>query len=124
MRSAGRFARFILPIILILGLAVAVTAWYARRTYYVDFNQSGQVTVYQGRPGGLLFWDPTVIRRTTLTKADLPEDARVDVEDRKEFADKGAAISFVGRVEARATAATSTTTTTTTTNPLVPVPST
>ena len=28
VRSAGRFARFIVPIILILGLAVAVTAWY------------------------------------------------------------------------------------------------
>ena len=81
--------------------------------------------MYQGRPGGLLLWDPTVIRHTTLTQADLPEDARLDVEDQKEFADKGAAIAFVGRVEARATAATSTTTTTTTTpNPLVPVPST
>jgi protein phosphatase len=124
VRSAGRFARFIVPIVLILGLAVAVTAWYARRTYYVDFNRDGQVTVYQGRPGGLLLWDPTVIRNTTLTRSDLPEDARLDVADQKEFADKGAAIAFVGRVEARATATTSTTTTTTTTtpNPLVPVP--
>jgi len=128
VRSAGRFVRFIVPIILILGLAVAVTAWYARRTYYVDFDRDGQVTVYQGRPGGLLVWDPTIIRTTTLTEDDLPEDARLDVEDQKEFADKGAAIAFVGRVEARATAATSTTTTTTTTppaaTPLVPVPST
>ena len=51
VRAAGRFARFALPIILILGLAVAVTAWYARRTYFVAFDGHGQVTVYQGRPG-------------------------------------------------------------------------
>jgi PPM family protein phosphatase len=125
VRSVGRFARFLLPIVLILGLAVLVTAWYARRTYYVDFDRSGQVTVYQGRPGGLLIWDPTIIRHTTLTKSDLPESAQLDVEDRKEFDDKGAAIAFVGRVEARATAATSsTTTTTTTTTPAPTVPST
>ena len=109
VRSAGRFARFLVPIILILGLAVAVTAWYARRTYFVAFDRDGQVTVYQGRPGGLLLWDPTVDpAQRRSPQADLPEDALLDVEDQKEFADKGAAIAFVGRVEARATAATST----------------
>jgi serine/threonine protein phosphatase PrpC len=113
VRSAGRFARFIVPILLILGLAVGVTAWYARRTYYVDFDRRGTVTIYQGRPGGLLLWDPTVVRRSTVTRADLSEDAQLDVEDRKEFADKGAAIAFVSRIEDRATTASSTTTTTT-----------
>jgi protein phosphatase len=119
-RATGRFVRFAVPIILILGLAVAMTAWYARRTYFVAFDKSGQVTVYQGRPGGLLLWDPTVIRRSKLTKKDLPEDALVDVEDQKEFANRGDAVAFAGRIEARATAAISTTTTTTTTTTVVP----
>ena len=123
VKSAGRFARFALPIVLILGLAVAVTAWYARRTYFVAFDAKGQVTVYQGRPGGLLVWDPTIVRHTTLKKPQLSGDAVLDVEARKQFGDKGAAIAYVGRVEARATAATSTTSTTTTTLPVV-VPST
>jgi hypothetical protein len=114
VRSAGRFARFIVPIVLILGLAVGVTAWYARRTYYVDFDRNGTVTIYQGRPGGLLLWDPTVVRHTKVTRDDLPQDAQLDVEDRKEFADQGAAIAFVSRIEDRAAAASSTTTTTTT----------
>jgi serine/threonine protein phosphatase PrpC len=112
VKSAGRFARFIVPILLILGLAVGVTAWYARRTYYVDFDRQGAVTIYQGRPGGLLLWDPTVVRHSTVTRDDLSQDAQLDVEDRKEFADKGAAIAFVSRVEDRATTTTSTTTTT------------
>jgi serine/threonine protein phosphatase PrpC len=126
VRAAGRFLRFLLPILLILGLAIALTAWYARRTYFVAFNNAGQVTVYQGKPGGLLVWDPTVIRRSELTRTDLPEDALIDVEDQKEFSNRGDAIAFAGRVEARASAATSTTTTTTTTTtlgaPLVPPP--
>jgi hypothetical protein len=113
VRSAGRFARFVVPILLILGLAVGVTAWYARRTYYVDFDRDGTVTIYQGRPGGLLLWDPTVSRHTKVTRDDLPQDAQLDVEDRKEFADQGAAIAFVSRIEDRAAAASSTTTTTT-----------
>ncbi len=119
-RAVGRFFRFAVPIVLILGLAVAMTAWYARRTYYVAFDRTGHVTVYQGRPGGLLLWDPTVIRHSKLTKKDLPEDVLVDVEDQKEFSNRGDAIAFAGRVEARATAATSTTTTTTTTTTIVP----
>jgi serine/threonine protein phosphatase PrpC len=113
VRSAGRFARFIVPILLILGLAVGVTAWYARRTYYVDFDRTGTVTIYQGRPGGLLLWDPTVVRHSTVKRDDLSQDAQLDVEDRKEFADQGAAIAFVSRIEDRATTTTSTTTTTT-----------
>ena len=112
VRSAGRFARFIVPILLILGLAVGVTAWYARRTYFVDFDRQGAVTIYQGRPGGLLVWDPTVVRHSEVTRDDLPEDAQLDVEDRKEFSDQGGAIAFVSRIEDRATTASSTTTTT------------
>jgi PPM family protein phosphatase len=124
-KSAGRFARFLLPIVLILGLAFAVTAWYARRSYYVAFDHAGRVTIYQGRPGGLLLWDPTVVQHTKVTKRELTEDARVAVQASKEFDNKDAALAFVGRVEDHAAAATSTTTTTTTTTtPLVPVPST
>jgi serine/threonine protein phosphatase PrpC len=125
VKSVGRFARFLLPIVLILGLAFAVTAWYARRSYYVAFDHSGRVTIYQGRPGGLLLWDPTVVQHTKVTKAELTEDALVAVHERKEFDNKDGALAFVGRVEDRANAATTTTTsTTTTTTPLVPVPST
>jgi hypothetical protein len=100
-----------------------MTAWYARRTYFVTFNEAGRVTVYQGRPGGLLLWDPTVIQRTSVTREDLPEDAVLDVEDTKEFSSRSDAIAFAARVETRATASTTTTTTlgtTTTSSTVVP----
>ena len=64
-----------------------MTAWYARRTYFVAFDKSGQVTVYQGRPGGLLLWDPTVDpRRATSRGPTSPRTTLVDVDDQKEFA--------------------------------------
>ena len=76
--------------------------------------------MYQGRPGGLLLWDPTVIRHSKLTQDDLPEDVLSTSQDQKQFSNRGDAIAFAGRIEARATAATSTTTTTTTTTTIVP----
>ncbi|MGZ4690018.1 MAG: Stp1/IreP family PP2C-type Ser/Thr phosphatase [Acidimicrobiia bacterium] len=130
-RSVGRFARFALPIILILGLAVAVTAWYARRTYYVAFDGKGRVTVYQGRPGGLLLWDPTVVSHTTITKAELPDATLESVQAKKEFSDKDGALNFVDTVKRRArefsdstSTSTSTSSTTVTTAPVGSVPST
>ena len=35
------------------------------------FDRQGTVTIYQGRPGGLLVWDPTIVRHSTVTRDDL-----------------------------------------------------
>jgi protein phosphatase len=111
-RSIGRFLWFAVPILLILGLGIAAIAWYARRTYFVAFER-GTVVLYQGRPGGLLLWDPTVVRRTTLHRNDLPEQVQVAIEGEKSFSNRGDAVAYVIRFENQArTAATSTTTTT------------
>ena len=115
-RTILRVAWFAIPILLIVGLGIAAVAWYARNTYFVAFD-GDRVVVYQGRPGGLLLWDPTVVRRTDLTRDDLSESAQLAVENEKEFSTRGDAIDFVVRNEARARAAT---TTTTTTVPLAP----
>ena len=31
--------------------------------------------MYQGRPGGVLVWDPTIVRHTTVTRDELTDDA-------------------------------------------------
>ena len=120
--AAGRFVRYVIPIVLILGLAVAAVAWYARRTYFVAFDGSGHVVVYQGHPGGLLLWDPTVIRRSSLTKDDITETSRLAIDDRKEFANRGEALAFVVAATTTTTSTTITSTTTTTTVPAGTVP--
>ncbi len=118
--AAGRLARYLVPIVLILGLAVAAVAWYARRTYFVAFDPGGHVVVYQGRPGGLLLWDPTVVRRYSATKSDVADPYQSAIADRKEFANRGEALAYVLRVTTTTTTTTTSTTSSTTTTLSVP----
>ena len=122
-RGVGRFLAFALPILVIIGVGIAAVGWYARNSYFVAFDH-GKVVVYQGRPGGVLFWDPTVVEKTKLTRADLRQDPRQSVSERKEFDSKAEAIAFVRRGTVTTTTTSTTVATTTTTVPVVPtVPS-
>ena len=124
-KSAGRFARFLLPIVLILGLAFAVTAWYAlplvlRRVRPLrpghDLPGSTRRAVALGPDGRPAHQgDQTRAHRGRAGRRSRPARSSTT---------RTPALAFVGRVEDHAAAATSTTTTTTTTTPLVPVPST
>jgi protein phosphatase len=104
---------FALPIIVIIGAGIAAIGWYAQQGYFVALNH-GVVVVYKGRPGGVLFWDPTVVERTSLRRNRLTENDLRIVRDRKTFDDKTAALAFVGRARGHAAATTTTSTTTTT----------
>ena len=54
----------------ILGVAVFATSWYATSAWFVD-EQAGEVVIFRGRPGGLLFWDPTVEEATGIASDEL-----------------------------------------------------
>ena len=54
-----RVVAFFLVIVVVLGVAVLAVGWYATRTYFVAFDAE-QVVIYRGRPGGLLWIEPTV----------------------------------------------------------------
>ncbi len=118
-RTVGRVLLFAVPILLIVGIAIGAVGWYARNSYYVAFER-GVVVVYQGRPGGLFGWDPTVVRRTTLQRADLPEFFQQGIDDRKEFATEAEALAYVGRARRKVASTTSTTSTTVSTVPVTP----
>jgi len=110
---------WIIPVVVILGIAMGAIAWYARHNYYVAASL-GRVAVYKGVSGGLLWFDPTLERRTAVRVADLrPSDAE-DVHAKHTFSSRGDAMAFVRRLEERATTTTTTTSTTTTTTTLLP----
>jgi len=110
---------WIIPVLVILGIAMGAIAWYARHNYYVAASL-GRVAVYKGVSGGLLWFDPTLERRTAVRVADLrPSDAE-DVHAKHTFSSRGDAMAFVRRLEERATTTTTTTSTTTTTTTLLP----
>jgi hypothetical protein len=103
-----------LPIVLVLGIAVAAVGWYARKDYYVGTNQ-GNVTVFKGVPGGLAGWNPTIEQRTAVELADLKPAARAQVRDHQKFSSGADAAAFVARLKSSSTTTTTTTSTTSTT---------
>lgn len=112
-RTAARVAMFVLPILVILGLGVAALAYYAQNSYYVTVSD-GTVALYRGRPGGVLWWDPEVIRTPKILVKDLPSAEQDMLTPPKEYSDETAARQFVARLVKAARSTTSSTTTTTT----------
>jgi serine/threonine protein phosphatase PrpC len=111
LRSVGGVLLYVLPVVVIVGMAIGAINWYAHHTYYVDFK-GDRVVVFQGVPGGILGWKPTVKTATDLRRSTLTPDAIDQIEN----SGKGSlerAQQFVTNLE-RAVATTTTTTTTTT----------
>ena len=65
-----RVVGFFVLLLAILGLAAAAIGWYARSSYFVGLK-GDRVTIFQGRPGGVLWWHPTIAARTSLTTASV-----------------------------------------------------
>jgi PPM family protein phosphatase len=60
-----RAALFVISLLCILGGIAGFTLWFNRGTYFVGVND-GRVTIFEGRPGGFLWFKPTVVRETSL----------------------------------------------------------
>jgi protein phosphatase len=112
LRSIGGVLLYVLPVLVIIGAGIGAVNWYARHTYFVDFK-GDRVVVFQGVPGGILGWEPTVKTTTHLQRADLTADA-IDQIDRSGKGSLERAQQFVRNLERDVA---STTTTTTTTSP-------
>ena len=96
-RKLLRALLWILPVLAVLALAFGAVGWYARRTYFVGVDKN-RVTVFQGRPGGVLGWDPTVERRTTVDLSQLTDTEKTSVKDNKTFSSRGGADDYVTRL--------------------------
>lgn len=114
-----RSALFVLALLAIVAGAAGGTWWFARTGYFVGIDRH-RVTLFQGRPGGVLFLDPTVEHRTGLRLGDLPPARRAAVEDQHEFTTKAAAERFIDRLRQETTTTTTTTPGTTSTTVLPP----
>jgi PPM family protein phosphatase len=65
-RITFRVVGFILLVAAVLAAAYGVVRWYATQNWYVTI-QGNHLVVYQGRPGGLLWFKPKVVDRTAVT---------------------------------------------------------
>ncbi|HUZ19290.1 MAG TPA: Stp1/IreP family PP2C-type Ser/Thr phosphatase [Acidimicrobiales bacterium] len=61
---------FVLVFVGVLGGIAGFVGWYVRATFFVGFS-GDQVVIYQGRPGGYLWFEPTIVERTSLTRTQV-----------------------------------------------------
>ena len=113
-RITWRVIGFFVLLALIAAGTVAAIGWTARNTYFVTFNDNDRVTVYQGKPGGILFFDPKLLRVSDLDRADVGAQFQDDIESGKTFGSEAEAESYVASLAETATTPTEPTTTTTT----------
>ena len=57
---------FLAVLLMILGGIAAAVWWFGERSYFVGL-QGNQVAIFKGRPGGLLWIQPSLNQRTNLS---------------------------------------------------------
>jgi protein phosphatase len=112
-----RVVVFVAATVVVFLAALGGTAWFARNTYYVGVDKDGEVTIYRGRPGGLLWFDPTVEQRTGVDLDDVQSSRRAELRAGHEVSSVDKAERYVDNI----TTTTTTSSTTTTTSPVTTV---
>ena len=107
-----RSVLFFVALLAVLGAGFGAVGWFARAGYFVG-EEDGEVVIFKGRPGGLLWFSPTVEDRTGTRLEEIRESRRPDIESGHEVTSLGDARRYVENN----LAPTSTTTTTTITPP-------
>ena len=118
-RFTWRVAVFTLAVLAVLAAAVGATTWFARSTYFVGV-EGDEVAIFRGRPGGLLWLQPTLAERTDVDLADVPPARRSDIEAGKQEASLADARAYVERLGTQPGAGATTRATTTTTTTVAP----
>ncbi|MDQ6615679.1 MAG: Stp1/IreP family PP2C-type Ser/Thr phosphatase [Actinomycetota bacterium] len=94
-----RVVGFVVLLVALVGGAGYAVALYARGSFFVGLNND-QLTVYQGRPGGLLWFSPTVARQTQVRTGDVLPSRLSDLRTGKEEPSLGQALGYVSRLKA------------------------
>lgn len=110
-RLTLRVVAFLFVLLVVLGAAAGAIGYYARDTYYVGLsNSSGsagrpaQVVIFKGRPGGLLWFNPTIAERTPSTTADVLPSRLPDLRAGKIEPNLASARRYVGNLLTEAAA--------------------
>ena len=116
-RFTWRVALFLVALVALVGLTAGAVVYWARGTYFVGAGGDGgaEVVVFQGRPGGVLWFQPTVVESTPLVVAELPMPERQRVQDGHAEATLEDARRYVANLESRVSSTSTTSSTTSTT---------
>ena len=109
-----RVVGFLILLLILVGGAGFAVVLYARGTYFVAVDHN-QLAIYKGRPGGLLWFRPTLADRTGVRASDVLPYRLADLGSGKEEPSLSQAREYVSSLQAEA--ATTTTVPVTTTVP-------
>src|SRR6202044_1285358 len=65
-----RVVGFVVAICVVVGGAIGCLGWDARSAYFVKISP-GHITIFQGRPGGVLWFQPPLASRTSYTTSSV-----------------------------------------------------
>lgn len=94
-----RTVAFMVALLGVFVFAAAAVVWYAGNGYFIDTDPDGEVVIYQGRPGGLLWFDPKLAEITGLSIDELTPILRDQIEATPSFGTLKEANVYVTNLE-------------------------
>jgi protein phosphatase len=117
-RLTWRVAFFLLIVLAVLGAGTAAIGYAARGTYHVGFD-GDIVTVFQG--DDLLWFEPTVVERTELTRTEIRPELRNELESGIDYSSRAEALDSLTNLTTSTTSTSTTSTSTSTTSTTIAV---
>lgn len=93
-----RTGAFLLAIVATVAVALLAVNWFARNAYFAT-DDGGEVVIFRGRPGGVLWVDPEEARITGVAIDDLTPGAVQKLEQEVEWSSLDDAEQFVANLE-------------------------
>jgi protein phosphatase len=112
-----RVVAFTIILLVLVAGVIAAIGVYARGSYFVGMDHA-QLTIYKGKPGGLLWFQPTVVERTGVATTDVLPTRLTDLQSGKEEASLNDARQYVHNLQTEAAQHQVSSTTTTTPPPV------
>ena len=103
-RLTVRVVVFVVLLLLVLGGAAGAVGWYARNSWFVGLR-ANRVTIFRGRPGGFLWFEPAVRQTSGLTTGSVLPARLDDLRRGKEEPSLPAARRYLANLREEATAA-------------------
>ena len=108
--SILRSAVFLLILVVVIAIGVSAVGIYASHSYFVGVDKS-KIAVYRGRPGGLLWYNPSIVEMTQLSTAQVAPYHLSDLQKGVSEPSLAAALGYVNRLTVESNQISSSTTT-------------
>lgn len=84
-RVTWRTLLFLLAFLGVFVVAAVAVVWYGNNGYFVSTNDAGEISVFEGRPGGFLWFEPEEVESTGVDIDELTPVLRDSIEAVPEF---------------------------------------